>query len=1216
MNSTFDFIKIEPGFQKSVNLAYDLSDESKVSDFIPASAAVEIIEKLVLSTHLSSTQRAHILIGPYGKGKSHIILVLLSLLREKNVKQFSKLLGFIKNHNEELYKYIELYLNSDNKLLPVIVQGSNNSLSQSFLSAIQIALRDAEFQDLMPDTHYEAAINHIKKWQEQFPETVKKFNELIEPETVDDFILRLRQYDNQAYDEFVKLYPILSSGGIFNPFGGVDIVELYEKVASSIATKGYSGIFLVYDEFSKYLESNIKDTSVSEIKMLQDFAEKCNRSGQNQLHLLLIAHKDIENYIDRLPKNKVDGWRGVSERFTHLEMQSNYEQIYDVIGQAIKKESVSYKQYCDKNEKLFKALADFSEKHGIFSDLSKEQIMQRLFDCYPLHPLTTFILPRLSELVAQNERTLFTFISDSGKNTLSYIIKQVSEQNQNSFVVTPDSLYDYFEPLLKKEIYTSDIYRSYSLVNSILVKIKDNELQSKIIKTIALIYLIGRFEVIEPIIDTIYDTYNYKYSEKSISDAIEVLEKKKFVIYAKKSNGYLRLKSPSSSNVQLSIDKSIVQQKSKVDYCSVLQDYAADIYLYPTAYNEDHDIIRYFDFKFIPVADLLDVSNWNSKLSFSNADGVVYAVVAQNSDELKQARQYICEKTSDVTRAVFILAKKHYAIDEIALKYKAITELIAEFQEDEAMMSELEIIYEDLDEVLTTFIDSYIKPEKCLANYYVCGVKKKVYRKSHLTNVLSDICRNVYTKTPRINNETINKNILPTTTLNSRNRVVKGILATYFEPMLGLNGSSQDGAIARSVLCETHIIENFIENPRIANDNDIKSHNKEDNEHILNVLTQIRQFFKSSCKEKKCFSELYDVLTNPIHGIGLKKGVIPIFVAIAVHEYLGEITLYENDKEISINELALSSINEKPELFSVKIEKLSTEKIEYIDSLSDIFRKYFKDSDNNSYASLVNAMQRWFISLPKYNREIKENYIGQNVFDPKSKSSLALASILKEFSVNPHELLFVKLPKIYDCDSVDKKLVDKIVHSKEEYDFSLSVLVSSLIKDLKNIFDSSAHPDSSLCSVVKDWYESLNEKTITNVFDSLKQSLLDAASQIENNDQEFLFEIAKNFTGLRIQDWSSATINHFLQTVIEIKSSIDEYNSSKSSELKSECNSYSFVSFDKEGNKKTRNFPKVEYSDFAKLLKNEIFSSLDEMGQSISDAEKRQVLIEALESLC
>ena len=35
----------------------------------------------------------------------------------------------------------------------------------------------------------------------------------------------------------------------------------------------------------------------------------------------------------------------------------------------------------------------------------------------------------------------------------------------------------------------------------------------------------------------------------------------------------------------------------------------------------------------------------------------------------------------------------------------------------------------------------------------------------------------------------------------------------------------------------------------------------------------------------------------------------------------------------------------------------------------------------------------------------------------------------------------------------------------------------------------------------------------------------------------------------------------------------------------------------------------------ATLLKNDIFASLDEMGDAITVAEKRQVLIEALESL-
>lgn len=71
-------------------------------------------------------------------------------------------------------------------------------------------------------------------------------------------------------------------------------------------SKGYTGIYVVYDEFSKFLEANISEASVSDTKMLQDFAEKCNRSGEHQIHLMLISHKEIANYIDTLPKQKVD----------------------------------------------------------------------------------------------------------------------------------------------------------------------------------------------------------------------------------------------------------------------------------------------------------------------------------------------------------------------------------------------------------------------------------------------------------------------------------------------------------------------------------------------------------------------------------------------------------------------------------------------------------------------------------------------------------------------------------------------------------------------------------------------------------------------------------------------------------------------------------------------------------------------------------------------
>ena len=53
--------------------------------------------------------------------------------------------------------------------------------------------------------------------------------------------------------------------------------------------------------------------------------------------------------------------------------------------------------------------------------------------------------------------------------------------------------------------------------------------------------------------------------------------------------------------------------------------------------------------------------------------------------------------------------------------------------------------------------------------------------------------------------------------------------------------------------------------------------------------------------------------------------------------------------------------------------------------------------------------------------------------------------------------------------------------------------------------------------------------------------------------------------------------------------------------------SFRFTSYDNE---------KKEYSGRAKLLYNDITAAIEEMGQSISENEKRQILIEILERLC
>lgn len=251
-------ISVASGFQYSVNIGFDLNNEDKLQNFIPTKSALELLEETLISTRPTSTDRARVLIGAYGKGKSHIMLMILSVLQKKDLQLFAKILPLVQE-NPMLFQAISNYYESDNKILPVVVAGSNTSLSQAFLLALQRTLSENDMLDVMPETNYKAAATTIRRWQAEFPETYKRFAELIDisPEA---FVSQLEDFDSLSYEAFEKIYPVLTAGSVFNPFLGFDIIDLYESAVKGIKTRGYTGIYLVYDEFSKYLEANIANT--------------------------------------------------------------------------------------------------------------------------------------------------------------------------------------------------------------------------------------------------------------------------------------------------------------------------------------------------------------------------------------------------------------------------------------------------------------------------------------------------------------------------------------------------------------------------------------------------------------------------------------------------------------------------------------------------------------------------------------------------------------------------------------------------------------------------------------------------------------------------------------------------------------------------------------------------------------------------------------------
>ena len=76
-----DIISIASGFQSSVNLEYDLNKIEKIEGYIPTEQSVSILGRFLHSYYYNSDPqgRAVVLIGPYGRGKSHLLLVLSAL---------------------------------------------------------------------------------------------------------------------------------------------------------------------------------------------------------------------------------------------------------------------------------------------------------------------------------------------------------------------------------------------------------------------------------------------------------------------------------------------------------------------------------------------------------------------------------------------------------------------------------------------------------------------------------------------------------------------------------------------------------------------------------------------------------------------------------------------------------------------------------------------------------------------------------------------------------------------------------------------------------------------------------------------------------------------------------------------------------------------------------------------------------------------------------
>lgn len=1195
-----DMVVPNKDFQTSINIEFDFGSKEKIEGLIPTDSVCRYLERILGDVIAPSNQRAKLLVGAYGKGKSHVVLAALMAMWCKDPGAFQRITNAYRRRNSGFAETFDRFVQDGQRLLPVVISGSTSDLRHSLLFALRNALKLCDSTDLMPSTNYDGAIRVLDRWRRDYPSTLKRYEELT-GSTYGTTVAKLRALETETYEEFVAAYPSLTSGSTFDVLDGADVLSVYEQVLSGLAERGVSGLYVVYDEFSKYLETSIGRATVEDTRLLQDFAEACNRSGaEKQLHLLLISHKSISNYIDAdLPKEKVDGWRGVSGRFEEIEMSDDENQSYELMSSAIIKDSTKWSRWRCDHEALLSRIEGRYVHNGLFAGNMSDVVVR---GCYPLHPLTAFLLPKLSEKVAQNERTLFTFLCAEGDKTMSAVLAESAE------FVTPDCIYDYFEPLLRKEMYTSPLHRVYELARASLSRVEPVSLEARIIKTVAAIDAVAQYDRVEPTKETLLDLFcDCGLGAKEVDEAITRLVEGDSIVYLRRSNAYLKLKETTGVHVDAEVSNRAGSLRSMMSCEAALNREIGNMALYPSRYNEDKGMVRFFECGFVGASSL---KKWCEQevrpdhiLDTGNdwvADGQVVGVYCSTPDELVELKDLAKNELSREKLTVAVVPRSFTRIEEALYRLEAARQLKEEAADDAALADEYEIVIEDYSEIVNGYIAGFFQPELRQSLYYVNGSQKKVVtRKRKLSEELSLLCDEVFGSTPRITSESLNKNDLTGTAFSSRTKILKALCAPTLAQNLGFVGNGQETSMARSAFEKTGLIKDIakaINEPGVPESG------------IEAVIDTIKDFIETA--DNTPFSELYDKLMGRDLGIGLRMGPIPLYLAYVLRGYREQIKITFNGEERPLNETLFDDIAKNPSDYRLTRLNWSPEMETYVKKVAGVFGC---KSDRATRADVVDAMRLWYVALPQMTRNanIDRSHGGA---EPISRVRKRFFKAIKKIDCDTDKLLFEEIPSIFGepCDS--DALIYALKNEKEECDGYLRDCVKGLSHALMALFGPDAHEDASLSSVLRDWVDA-HPAVQTSVYSGINNQVLQAVATSTGDDFVTINRIAKAATALRIDDWNDERFDDFLRIVqgmkTEVESTLDE---SGSTEDDSACLSIRFA--DERGVLREKTFPVVIPSRRAKLLKTGLLACLDEMGGALSPEEKRQVVFDVLRRLC
>ena len=899
-----DLHSIDTRYLRSAQLERDFHDPSALSGYCVTPETSKNLKRLSRSFRSESSQRAWRITGDFGSGKSSFALVLANLL-SRTTKDLPTQIRPLRND-------LDLPSNAP-KLLPVLITGARESLSQAVLRALSSALS-------------ESADGRLKM------PAMQQLQDLAKQPDVEDRV----------------------------------VVSSIEKTASELVEKThFGGIVLIIDELGKFLEYAALHPEKQDVYFLQALSESATRSKTSPFTVIGLLHQGFAVYADKLSDSSQKEWEKVAGRFEEIVFNQPLNQVALLLFNALKvDENRIPRGWKTEVKDTMSEVVDL----GLYGPDAAKTALQKLAPgLYPLHPTVLPILTKFFRRFGQNERSLFSFLLSSEP----FALKDFSNQPATIYsIYRLSNFYDFAAQNFGHRLSSQSFRSHWNHIDAIIRSATEEpDTIQNILKTIGILNVVESNELI-PTKELISIALGVP---KDLDEDLTTLTKRG-LLFNRGRRGY-SLWPHTSVNLEQAYQEATESTPGTTPIAEVARARLDVRPVVARRHYIETGNLRHCTVQYMTVSEFVAACKNESLEHKHPADGLIILVLCESGDEQAEATKAAAKIAGNEQLLIAISPSLDVlnGISQDLERWHWIERHTPELKDDRFAATEVSRQIVTIAHVLDARLEDYIgfrKPQPSDSKYKItwyCDGKEitSLNRGEALQSFLSNHFDHLFPDAPKISNELINRQAISSAAAAARQQLFKRVLNNAGEPFLGLpeDKAPPEKSMYLSVLAASNIHIEAKEHwtlvvPEEGDDTDPLS--------VSPSLNQVISILDQQPDAKVRVDLIRDELRSPPYGV--RDGLIPVFLSVALKIFDAELAVYEDGVfQPEIEENLMMRLSKRPETFEFQLCRLNGFRKDLLEEFAAILKS--ESATQSTLLSVVRPLCLFIDQLPDYSKQ-------------------------------------------------------------------------------------------------------------------------------------------------------------------------------------------------------------------------------------------------------